>query len=68
MAETREVVQQMRTALLAAAKQFSFYADYHWAKKPPDREKAEANYALAMQCREAIQASEHVLRLPITNA
>jgi hypothetical protein len=66
MAETREVIRLMRNALLAAAKVFEQYANYHEAKQPPDREKAEANRDWAERCRDVAQTGEHHLRLPIT--
>jgi len=43
----REAVLVMQKALLAAGDQFAAYAKHHWAKKPPDWEKAEVNYALS---------------------
>jgi hypothetical protein len=61
MAEIRDEVCRMRRTLLAAADQFSQYADYHLAKKPPDREKAETNSAWAMRCRVAAVAGEHAI-------
>jgi hypothetical protein len=44
---------RMRAELLAAAEQFTRYADYHLAKKPRDHEKAAANDVWATRCREA---------------
>lgn len=44
---------RMRAALLAASQQFHTYADYHLAKRPPDREKAAINIHWAMVCYEA---------------
>jgi len=49
----RERIDWMQSELLAAAEQFSQYANYHWAKTPPDREKAEANFTWAIRCRAA---------------
>jgi len=49
----RKRLDLMQSELLAAAEQFSQYAKYHWAKTPPDREKAEANFTWAIRCRAA---------------
>jgi hypothetical protein len=47
---------QMRVALVAAAEQFTRYANYHLAKVPPDSEKAATNVEWAARCREATKA------------
>jgi hypothetical protein len=45
--------RRMQDELIAAAKQFEKYVDYHLAKTPADREKAGINLEWAARCREA---------------
>jgi len=56
--------RRMQAALLDAADVFSRYADYHLAKEPPDREKAQRNVECAAVCREAAMEPDRVIHTP----